>query len=140
MATCNKCSKEVYPSNSFNYFKLFEMKTYTGTETHFDRHIDCLAVDEREKIKLRLAGLQKAGHEHRIHTHLTEMLVEIEKEDRHFLPENNCEGSPSLAQYIEGQKPDTRPEWKYRQDYEPRVRRAYAALQEWCKQKTEVLC
>ncbi|MGW8177949.1 MAG: hypothetical protein ACWGQW_04030 [bacterium] len=43
---------------------------------------------------------------------------------RHFLPTEDCEGSPSRAQYIEGQPRDTRGypydesrEWKWRDAY-----------------------
>jgi hypothetical protein len=50
---------------------------------------------------------------------------------RHLLPvvENGtvvCEGSPSRAQYLEGQPRDTRPGSLYDQSMEARVRTAYA--------------
>jgi hypothetical protein len=53
---------------------------------------------------------------------------------RHLLPvvENGviiCEGSPSRAQYIEGQKRDTRG-YKYYPEYESVVREAYKKLLE----------
>jgi hypothetical protein len=54
----------------------------------------------------------------------------ILRSDRHFLPitENGvtvCEGSPSNAQYIEGQPRDIRPEYPYLEEREAEVREAY---------------
>ncbi len=53
---------------------------------------------------------------------------------RHLLPvvENGevvCEGSPSRAQYIEGQPRDKRMSYAYRDEYEAPFREAYAELQ-----------
>lgn len=54
---------------------------------------------------------------------------------RHLLPiiedgQVVCEGSPSRAQYIEGQARDKRPEYPYRPEYEGRIRVAYAQMQQ----------
>ena len=46
---------------------------------------------------------------------------------RHFLPTADCEGSPSRAQYIEGQPMDSRG-YPYVAEWEPRFRKAYADL------------
>ncbi len=48
---------------------------------------------------------------------------------RHFLPTEDCEGSPSRAQYIEGQPRDMRPEFAYNPELEPLFRRAFAHVQ-----------
>lgn len=48
---------------------------------------------------------------------------------RHLLPTENCPGSPSRAQYLEGQPRDTRPEYPYIEGAEPIVRAAYRELQ-----------
>lgn len=48
---------------------------------------------------------------------------------RHFLPEGDCPGSPSRAQYIEGQPRDTRG-YPYDQNLEKAVRAAYKELLE----------
>ena len=37
---------------------------------------------------------------------------------RHFLPTEDCEGSPSRAQYIEGQPRDPREEYSYESGWE----------------------
>lgn len=50
-------------------------------------------------------------------------------QSRHLLPEGNCEGSPSRAQYLEGQPRDTRAEYPYDKRLEKPVREAYAAVQ-----------
>lgn len=52
---------------------------------------------------------------------------------RHLLPiiEDGkvvCEGSPSRAQYLEGQPHDPRPEYKYRPEHEARFRAAYEQM------------
>lgn len=47
---------------------------------------------------------------------------------RHFLPTEDCEGSPSRAQYIEGQPRDTRG-YAYLPEWEERVRAAFEAVQ-----------
>jgi hypothetical protein len=47
---------------------------------------------------------------------------------RHFLPVGECEGSPSRAQYIEGQPRDTRG-FPYEPKREPAWRDAYARTQ-----------
>lgn len=54
---------------------------------------------------------------------------------RHLLPvivdgTQVCEGSPSRAQYLEGQSRDTRTAYPYDPDREEPIRAAYAALQE----------
>jgi hypothetical protein len=54
---------------------------------------------------------------------------------RHLLPviEDSvvvCEGSPSRAQYIEGQLRDQRGDYPYDEAQEPVMRAAYAAMQE----------
>lgn len=46
---------------------------------------------------------------------------------RHFLPTEDCDGSPSRAQYIEGQPRDTRG-YTYEPEMEARWRRAHAAV------------
>lgn len=49
---------------------------------------------------------------------------------RHLLPtDEGCEGSPSSAQYLEGQPRDTRKGYKYHQPLEQPMRRAYVLLQ-----------
>ncbi len=53
---------------------------------------------------------------------------------RHLLPVVKdgkvvCEGSPSSAQYLEGQPRDTRPEYPYQPEHEQRCRDAYARVQ-----------
>jgi hypothetical protein len=45
---------------------------------------------------------------------------------RHFLPTEDCKGSPSRAQYIEGQPRDTREAYPYNPMRERRWRHAYA--------------
>lgn len=50
-------------------------------------------------------------------------------QSRHFLPEGNCEGSPSRAQYIEGQPKDNRG-YTYMPEYEQPWRDAYIKVQE----------
>jgi hypothetical protein len=47
---------------------------------------------------------------------------------RHFMPTEDCEGSPSRAQYIEGQPRDTRG-YRYMPEYEEMWRKAYAQAQ-----------
>ena len=47
---------------------------------------------------------------------------------RHFLPTDDCEGSPSRAQYIEGQPRDTR-EYPYQPEHEQAWRNAYVLTQ-----------
>ena len=47
---------------------------------------------------------------------------------RHLLPIEGCDGSPSRAQYIEGQARDARG-YAYDTSLEPRVRKAYAEMQ-----------
>src|SRR5437870_332690 len=54
---------------------------------------------------------------------------------KHLLPivkegKTICPGSPSRAQYIEGQPRDPRPRFAYRPELEPKVRAAYFRLQE----------
>jgi hypothetical protein len=48
---------------------------------------------------------------------------------RHLLPTDDCEGSPSRAQYIEGQPKDTRSEYPYESYWEVRTRAAYEQMQ-----------
>ena len=71
---------------------------------------------------------------------IEEYALQFERTDRHLLPENGCEGSPSAYQYFEGYPKDNRSGAVYEERKVIRARNAYAALQEWCKQKTEVLC
>jgi hypothetical protein len=47
---------------------------------------------------------------------------------RHLLPTDKCEGSPSRAQYLEGQPRDTRG-YEYDEALEPHIRKAYATIQ-----------
>ena len=49
---------------------------------------------------------------------------------RHFFPTEDCEGSPSRAQYIEGQSPDTRPNAQYDPELEQVYRTALAQVKE----------
>ncbi len=56
-------------------------------------------------------------------------MVFDEGESRHILPEGECIGSPSTAQYIEGQPRDTRGICTYRPEMETEVRLAYEKLQ-----------
>jgi len=48
---------------------------------------------------------------------------------RHLLPTADCVGSPSRAQYIDGQKRDTRMEYQYRPGLEKEYRAAYTLLE-----------
>lgn len=48
---------------------------------------------------------------------------------RHFLPTAKCEGSPSRAQYIKGQKKDTRGDYPYDKSMEKKWRRAFKIAQ-----------
>lgn len=53
---------------------------------------------------------------------------------RHLLPEKDgdtivCQGSPSRAQYLEGQPRDSRSEYAYDPDNEAETRAVYAELQ-----------
>src|SRR5688572_28127072 len=49
-------------------------------------------------------------------------------EGRHLLPTEDCPGSPSRAQYLEGQPRDTRPGASYDPKDETRYRAAYVRL------------
>lgn len=49
---------------------------------------------------------------------------------RHLLPTEDCEGSPSRAQYLEGQPKDTRAEYPYEKYWEIQVRAAYETMQQ----------
>lgn len=55
-------------------------------------------------------------------------LLMIFSQPRHLLPTEDCPGSPSRAQYIEGQPRDTRGTYPYNEDAEPLIREAYARL------------
>jgi len=52
----------------------------------------------------------------------------ITAQPRHLLPTETCPGSPSRAQYLEGQPRDDR--YPYDPQYEAAVRAAYARMQE----------
>jgi len=54
---------------------------------------------------------------------------------RHFLPVDGCEGSPSRAQYIEGQPRDTRGYGYHKEEYEQAYRAGYAAVQQACDEE-----
>lgn len=54
---------------------------------------------------------------------------------RHFLPEGLCPGSPSRAQYIEGQPRD--PRYPYDVQHEAAWRLGYARVQEECNKPQE---
>lgn len=47
---------------------------------------------------------------------------------RHLLPVDGCPGSPSRAQYLEGQPRDPRPDYEYDELMEPLVREAYELM------------
>ena len=49
---------------------------------------------------------------------------------RHLLPTGDCPGSPSRAQYLEGQPRDPRPEYPYIEPAESAIRAAYERMQE----------
>lgn len=53
---------------------------------------------------------------------------QIGAQPRHLLPVEGCEGSPSRAQYLEGQARDPRPEYPYIETLEERVRTAYEKI------------
>jgi hypothetical protein len=53
--------------------------------------------------------------------------LQITTKPRHLLPIEGCEGSPSRAQYLEGQPRDTR-DYPYEEWFEPLVRAAYEKL------------
>ena len=59
-------------------------------------------------------------------------IVVYEHQPRHFLPTEHCEGSPSRAQYIEGQPRDTRGH-PYYPSMERKMRLAYAEVQQQVK-------
>lgn len=48
---------------------------------------------------------------------------------RHLLPTEDCVGSPSRAQYLEGQPKDTRAEYAYESYWEKQTRAAYETMQ-----------
>lgn len=48
---------------------------------------------------------------------------------RHLLPTDHCEGSPSRAQYLEGQPPDERPGYPLITEVIPVMREAYERMQ-----------
>lgn len=50
-------------------------------------------------------------------------------QSRHLLPTDNCEGSPSRAQYLEGQPKDSRGTYPYESYWEMRIREAYKSMQ-----------
>ena len=53
-------------------------------------------------------------------------------DSRHLLPERDCEGTPLLAQYLEGQPRDTNPENPpYIPQLEPLMRAAYEKMLGW---------
>src|SRR5260370_13871144 len=54
----------------------------------------------------------------------------LKAKTRHFLPVEGCEGSPSRAQYIEGQPCDGRPGASYDESEEAVWRAAYERLRE----------
>lgn len=58
---------------------------------------------------------------------------------RHFLPIKGCEGSPSRAQYIEGQPRDARDDWPYDLEDEAKYRRAYALMRHTAEIDPELL-
>lgn len=60
---------------------------------------------------------------------LTDDWTLIFSQPRHLLPTENCPGSPSRAQYIEGQPRDTRG-YTYDERLEQPIRDAYAKMQE----------
>jgi hypothetical protein len=69
--------------------------------------------------------------------HPEAMLTLLCATPRHLLPviENGivlCEGSPSRAQYLEGQQPDSRLAYAYRPENEALYRNVYARMQEVC--------
>lgn len=49
--------------------------------------------------------------------------------NRHLLPEGDCPGSPSRAQYLKGQPHD--PRYPYAQELEDRFRPAYTRMTAW---------
>lgn len=51
-------------------------------------------------------------------------------QSRHLLPTDTCEGSPSRAQYLEGQPYDKRLLWRLRPELVKPIREAYRLLQE----------
>ncbi|HEX9008177.1 MAG TPA: hypothetical protein VF837_02875 [Patescibacteria group bacterium] len=56
---------------------------------------------------------------------------------RHLLPVGQCQGSPSRAQYLEGQPRDTRPGMRYYKEYERETRNAYQLLLAKARGKTK---
>jgi len=48
---------------------------------------------------------------------------------RHLLPTDKCPGSPSRAQYLEGQPRDQRPEYPYNEQFVQPIRSVYAEMQ-----------
>ena len=59
-------------------------------------------------------------------------ITDLTYQSRHLLPVEGCEGSPSLAQFLEGQPRDSRPGDRppYDHKFESAVRAAYRRLQE----------
>jgi hypothetical protein len=58
----------------------------------------------------------------------TKLLIVFAVQSRHLLPTESCEGSPSRAQYLEGQSRDTRTQYSYDASFEDEVRAAYNRL------------
>jgi hypothetical protein len=56
---------------------------------------------------------------------------------RHLLPTRYCEGSPSRAQYLEGQPRDPRPEYAYNADHEAAISEAHERMIEWAESYEE---
>ena len=48
---------------------------------------------------------------------------------RHLLPTEGCEGSPSRAQYIEGQPRDKRSAYPYQPQFEAAIRAVWSEMQ-----------
>jgi len=63
----------------------------------------------------------------RQHGHRPDALSKFNYGARHLLPVDGCEGSPSRAQYVEGQARDTRG-YGYVPEEENEMRRAYTLL------------
>jgi hypothetical protein len=87
------------------------------------------------RIDNKLTVCDKCGEEVPEHNDVISLEIRlgntwaIMARSRHLLPTENCVGSPSRAQYIEGQPKDTRSEYPYEMYWELQVRRAYAEMQ-----------
>lgn len=90
---------------------------------------------QQMKVEARLAVCDKCGKPVPIKNdavflqmRVTNDLSLITAQPRHLLPTEDCEGSPSRAQYLEGQPSDS--QYAYHPELEAPMREAYRKMQE----------